>query len=208
MKIVIANKEMLSEISKIYISSFPNLLSSKLGILFVEKNLEWFINNKNAQILLLLVSGKIEGFACVTKNRDKNIGAATSMFKNSYLIAIKLIIFKPWLIFHPFFLKKLKFVLRKLFIFLKIIKPRKSVFNEFEDHVGITVIGVNKNSQSKGYGKKIIQAVEVFAKSNNFKLLKLTVFENNLGAINFYKNNGWYIDKKTKDQLLMQKHIL
>ena len=56
--------------------------------------------------------------------------------------------------------------------------------------------GVDKDFQKKGLGDKLLKYVLSFAKSKNYKKMKLNTQENNEPALKLYTNNSFKISKK------------
>jgi len=56
--------------------------------------------------------------------------------------------------------------------------------------------GIDKSFQNRGLGKDLLQYILLFARSNNFKKMKLNTQENNEAALNLYTNNSFRISKR------------
>ena len=77
------------------------------------------------------------------------------------------------------------------------------VLNELEDEywqkirwlednfIGLHLLAIDPNQQNKGYGKKVIDYCEDYAKDNSYKSIHLDVFSKNKGALKLYQNNGY-----------------
>ena len=57
-------------------------------------------------------------------------------------------------------------------------------------------IGVDKNFQRQGFGKKLLQQVLIFAKRKKFFTMKLNTQETNELALNLYKKHGFIVQQK------------
>jgi len=62
----------------------------------------------------------------------------------------------------------------------------------FEDNfIGLHLLAIDPNLQNKGYGKKVIDFCEDYAKNNNYKSIHLDVFSKNKSALKLYQNRGY-----------------
>ena len=52
---------------------------------------------------------------------------------------------------------------------------------------------VEKEYRRKGIGKKLIEAIYQWAKYKNIQRIQLLADKDNIDAIEFYKNNGWFV---------------
>ena len=57
-------------------------------------------------------------------------------------------------------------------------------------------IGVDKNFQRQGFGKKLLQQVLIFAKRKKFFTMKLNTQETNELALSLYKKHGFIVQQK------------
>ncbi len=72
-------------------------------------------------------------------------------------------------------------------------------------------LGVSKNYQGKGIGKKLLEKSIIEAKNLGCNVMKLEVRKNNLIAINLYKKHGFefvgFVKKQNKIKLKMEKKL-
>lgn len=60
---------------------------------------------------------------------------------------------------------------------------------------------VDPKYRSKGIGKQLLDYVKL-----NHHILKLNVYVKNIRAVDFYKRNGFYINKNFVDELTSEKN--
>ena len=82
-------------------------------------------------------------------------------------------------------------------------------------HCAYLVIGIRKDYQNKGIGKKLLEVVDVWAQKNGVTRLELTVVNENESARALYKKSGYieegvrkkslYISGQYKDEIYMSK---
>ena len=56
--------------------------------------------------------------------------------------------------------------------------------------------GIDKSFQNQGLGKELLQYILLFAKSKNYKKMKLNTQENNEAALGLYTNNSFSVSKR------------
>lgn len=66
---------------------------------------------------------------------------------------------------------------------------------------------IDKNYRNKGYSKKIMKELHNIAKIRGASTIRLTVLKENLTAINLYKNIGYKLLEKDKNNLIGFKQI-
>lgn len=74
-----------------------------------------------------------------------------------------------------------------------------------EDSINVLGLAVSKHSQGKGYGKKLMQSVEAWAKEMKCTVVRLNSEVNRTGAHCFYEKIGY---KNTKFQKRFTKDVL
>ncbi|MFH5886169.1 GNAT family N-acetyltransferase [Halalkalibaculum sp. DA3122] len=77
--------------------------------------------------------------------------------------------------------------------------------NDYDNYTAfITTIGMIKEYQGQGLGKKLLEKSIELARSEGMREIKLEVHKDNISAINFYKRN-YFIVKDEKLRLLSSK---
>jgi ribosomal protein S18 acetylase RimI-like enzyme len=64
-----------------------------------------------------------------------------------------------------------------------------------KDELYLQMISVNSAARGKGIGKKMLDYLDEFAKSEGIKQIALDVIDNNIGAIKLYKREGYLVTK-------------
>lgn len=95
--------------------------------------------------------------------------------------------------------------------FVETILPQSEVYvflynNSISGFIGlnddfIEGLFVDPKYQSKGIGKQLLDYVKL-----NHHILKLNVYVKNIRAVDFYKRNGFYINKNFVDELTSEKN--
>ncbi len=212
MQIQIANKEVLIEIAKCHQKAFPKSLLSNLGINSLAKVFEWYLTNERGIIYYIKDSeNNIKGYFCGIITTEQNlIGANSSTFNYAKFTLTKSFLKKPWLLFHPEILSKIRNLLAYSFInFLKVIHKKRikkldqDNFN-FIPFVGLVIIGVKE--KGLGYGSFLLKEFEnISRKIPMVKKLQLSVKAENRRAIKAYLSNGWTIEKSEKKYFKLYK---
>lgn len=194
-------------LAKIQQKAFPKSFSSKLGLSFLMKMFSWHVVSERGSLFHLEECGKIIGYCGAIKTKTRGLpGSASSITQFTMAALIKSFLFRPWLFFHPEFLKKRNFIIRN--IQAKIFgkkspnsgKNRKDEYDSFKPYWGLTVIAVDPICQGKGYGSKLLLEFEKQAKSDGVARVSLSVLKNNSRAIKSYTSNGWRIaNPRTED---------
>lgn len=77
-------------------------------------------------------------------------------------------------------------------------------FNHPQKEIGyITSISVIKKFQNKGIAIRLLEECIHYAKSQNYKMLRLRVFRQNLPAIELYHKKNFFISEKKKTTYYM-----
>jgi hypothetical protein len=208
-KLEISNMNDLGGLTKCHKESFPNALSTKLGDRFIKKMLSWYILDARGLLFHIKYHDQYFGYCGGILIKQPGLpGAATSITQHSFKSFIFSFISKPWLIWHPENLKRIKFIKKNILTWLGVKKNINSpVTNNgnFEATMGLVVIGVPTYLQSKGYGSAMLKEFERIAKENGFKKIALSVKLTNIKAINTYKKNKWMEVLREPDSLIMHK---
>lgn len=202
----------LDKIAKCHRAAFPESFSSKLGPKYVIQMLSWYLDSGSSFLFHLENQNEVVGYCgSIVTDGTLSTGAASGMTQHSFGTAVKALILKPWLLFHPEIKKRYKFIWRNIKTKLGLYKPKRTKEDikkiQQEPFVGLVVIGANPKYQGKGYGSKILQEFEIRAKKYNVTKLQLTVKRTNEKAIKAYTRNGWQRGKTSGDSLSMFKKL-
>jgi len=200
----------LKKIASCHRKAFPKSYSSKLGQVYCEKMLEWFISNKNNFLFHIEKEEQCIGYlGGVTINDYKSAGPSAAMMRYSFNRAIQSLIFRPWLIFHPEIFKNFSYLKTNIFKKIGLIKVYNSKENTIKvnPYAGLLVIGVDPKYHKKGYGSILQKEFERKANEMNFSTLELSVKAQNKGAIRSYERNGWEILRASENHIRMVKNI-
>lgn len=203
------NHDDLSLVARCHREAFPKALSSAMGQTYCKKMLEWYISGNQTFIFYLRLDDICVGYCGGLLFDGKHpLGSASSMIQYSFHEAVKAILLRPWLLFHPEFIRKYRLVLKNVWRHLRryvgkpvVSHPPRNV----RPHAGLIVIGVAPAHQGKGYGSMLLKEFENQAKKRGYKHLMLTVLRENKQAIEAYSRNGWIITRQEGYSLTMEK---
>lgn len=196
----------LIRIAQCHRRAFPKALSTAMGQKYVEKMLEWYLVDDRAFIFFIEKAGTCVGYCGGLKYDGIPVGSASSMIQHSYHAAIAAMVRKPWLFFHPEFLKKYKLAIKN--VWRRLVKRSGNVSSPKSGtppHTGLIVIGVDPVFQGKGYGGIMLAEFERQSKEFGYHHLMLTVRSDNTQAITAYKKSGWSITQADKKSTTMEK---
>lgn len=182
-------------VAKCHINSFPTSVSSKMGLQFCRKMMEWFVVSERGLLFHIVDSNKkIVGYVSLLRTDSKNLpGSFTCITQYAFKTIIWSLLRRPWLLMSPVFREK-SVVIHSInkYVFKK--KPKtKSVEEDkkFLPRIGIVGIGVMPEFQGKGYGSALIHQAKNYALNSRYGQLSLSVRRENLKAIKSYKRNGF-----------------
>lgn len=204
----------LEKIAVCHMSAFPDSLSTKMGLRYLKKMIEWYLADEKRFLFHIEENGKCAGYCGgMIHDGTQQSGSASGMIQYSFNEAVVAIILRPWLLFHREVLTKYALIRKNVRNRFK--KKQKVRNNETKDlssekpepSVGLVVIGVSMEFQGKGYGSVLLQEFERRAKDMNYKLINLTVRNDNEQAIKAYERNGWIKSRLKGNSLEMYKTI-
>ena len=209
-----ATKDDLKELAKVHSAAFPDSFTTKVGMDFVRKSLEWYLSDDKKFILCILDNNKPVGYCgCLMVDGNTEMGSTSATIQYAFKEAIKGIMMKPWLLFHPELSKNYKLIFKN--IKRKIFPPKKKTSSapkantiRRERSVGIVGIGISPDYYGKGFGSQLQEAAEAEALKRGFTQMHLTVRKDNERAIKSYKRNGWVVDKEEKVTYSMKKQLI
>lgn len=71
------------------------------------------------------------------------------------------------------------------------------LFSKIDSNIVIELIAVDKNTQNKGIGKRMMKQLESYSYKSNIDFIRVGTQLNNIQANNFYQNNGFIYKKCT-----------
>ena len=208
----------LKKIAACHRSAFPESLTSKLGIDFISNMFKWYLSGSNKFLYWIEENGTCIGYCggYVMDGSDA-YGASSGMTQFGFNSAIKALIVRPWLLFHPEVISKYKFIWTNVKRRLKKLvgaRPDKPVVLKAQTlnttkelQAGLVIIGVSPNLHKKGIGSLLQVEFEKRAREKGAQLLSLSVRRLNEKAISSYKRNGWEIRDEEGPSYLMTKHL-
>lgn len=198
----------ISDIAKCHIDAFPSSVSSKLGMPFCKKMMEWFIvNNRGVLYHAEDDNGIVIGYVSMMIKTDPGQSGSFSTISHYAFKAVLIsLMLKPWLIFNPLFRlnhKTIKnIVLKKLGFKESKSNVNNSEYNKaytFKPQIGIVGIGVDPKFQGHGYAGELLRRCALYCKSKGFDTLSLSVHKDNNAALKAYKKMGFEIVSTKED---------
>ncbi len=200
----------LRKIARCHIDSFPKSLSSKMGVAYCTKMLEWYLSSDNKFLFHLQEGESVVGYCGGFIRKGELYGSSTGMTQYASRAGIRALLLRPWLLAHPKFQKNYKFIWRNLLLLFKpdpksLNSPKIAPTKELT--AGLVVIGVNPKFQAKGYGSLLLKEFERKAIEMKCRRMNLTVESLNASAIRAYERNGWKKDNEKDEHILMFKLV-
>jgi ribosomal protein S18 acetylase RimI-like enzyme len=194
-----------------HLKCFPTSFASKLGLVYVSKSFEWFLKDENNRFLLHLeCDAKIVGYCAGFRSSYPGEGSTSGMLQYAMPEAIKGIIRKPYLLFHPELIKRYPLIFKN--IRRRIFKTKKNIpvinQNCNESKIGLVVIGVLPEYRGKGCFELLMQRFEEECKKRNADKMILSVKAANARAVAAYKKVGWETSSQTKNGVEMFKMVI
>jgi ribosomal protein S18 acetylase RimI-like enzyme len=208
--------EHLTKIARCHQQAFPHSVTSLFGVPFIRKMFEWYLSAPNKFLFWIEEEGECIGYCGgLVMDGSDAYGSASGMTQFGFGAAVKIMLRKPWLFFHPeirarypFIVTNTKRKIKKIFGHQEtpqpIVKHEKSTA---ELTAGLVVIGVNPSYHGKGIGSQLQQEFERRANQLGAVTMRLSVRTENAKAISSYQRNGWSIIKDEKISFLMEKRI-
>ena len=206
-----SNVNDLREIARCHMAAFPKSLSSKLGLSYCRKMLEWYLSSDNKFLFHLQEGKSVVGYCGGFIRKGELYGSSTGMTQYASREGIKALLLRPWLLAHPKFQKNYKFIWRNLVLLFK--QHPKSLINspKIEPTKGLTaglvVIGVGPKFKGKGYGSLLLKEFEKKAIDMKCMRMNLTVESLNAAAIRAYERNGWKKENEKDEHISMFKLV-
>lgn len=176
MKVRCATAEHIMEVVDVHKSAFCGFFLTELGDNFLKLYYKSVLKSKLGILLVCLEDDKVIGFcAACTKSKDFNSKLIKEDFCKYVFEAIRLFCTKP---------KALMRLYNNL--------SKTGQVEDNGDYGELLSIGVNRNTQSKGVGQKLMFELEITMKASGVKYLSLTTDAyNNENALKFYRKSGF-----------------
>lgn len=206
-----AQEKDLVEIAKCHQKTFPDALTSKMGVHYLSRIFSWYLSTDKAFLFFLKENDQVVGYAGgMLVDGTLAHGSASSLTQHTFNDAIKALMFRPWLLLHRDFVSRYALftrnIVRRLRNEFRKTEVRSAVAPK-EPHVGLVVIGVDPLFQGKGFGSTLLQEFERQTLQYGFKRMTLTVNTNNIKAIRSYSRNGWIATKVEGKSTQMEKRL-
>lgn len=201
----------LVAIAKCHQKTFPDALTSKMGVRYLSRIFSWYLSTDKAFLFFLRDNDQVVGYAGgMLVDGTLAHGSASSLTQHTFNDAIKALLIRPWLLLHRDFISRYTLFTRNIVTRL-LNKFRKTEIRSAaapkEPHVGLVVIGVDPKFQGKGYGTMLLQEFERQTVQYGFKKMTLSVNANNIQAIRSYSRNGWVATKVEGTSTQMEKRL-
>lgn len=172
-----ATKADVKDIVKIHCSAFSDFFLTSLGTQFLDLYYTCFITDSTTITFVAEENAEIIGFSASTKIcKGFNSRLVRRNVFSFALFSLKL-----------FFLHPLS-----LFRLIKNMTKKSNDWNDEEDYAELYSIGVLKDVQGMGIGKKLLVATEQTMKEEGvFRVSLTTDFYNNDQAVGFYHSMGY-----------------
>lgn len=201
----------LEKISECHKRCFANSFSTRAGNAYIKKTLEWFLVAENRFLFHIEYSNKVIGYCGGFKSAYRGDGSTSGMLQYAMKEAIRGVIKKPYLLFHPELIKRYPLIFRNL---LRKILPAKKINHSAAEQdnsnpaIGLVVIGVHPDYRGKGCFELLMQHFEDECKKRNSLKAALSVKASNTRAIAAYKKAGWQIATQSENGIDMFKTLI
>lgn len=180
------SKSDLPAVSYVHRSAFSESALAQLGAGAISRYYQWQMEGPHDAVCLGVFQGeKLLGFCVAGIFR----GALSGFVRKNRFYLAGLVLARPWLLFSPLFLGRLK-----LGVSVAGIRPPDTPFissTSGQRSFGILSIAVSPDAQGCGVGRLLMTEVESVARAQNYSSLHLSVAARNLAAISFYENLGF-----------------
>lgn len=205
-----ATRSLLPEIAVCHMASFPASFSTKLGLAYNIKSLEWFLAGDNRFLHYIKQNGKVVGYCGGFQSKGLGDGSTSGMMQYAMKEAATGMFKKPWLFFHSDVIKFYPLIIKN--IARKILPAKKSTIvatsaSEKKPAVGLVVIGVHPAYRGKGYFETLMRTFESESIQRKVPRMILSVRSDNARAIAAYKKMGWQVSLQTPKALEMYKEL-
>lgn len=177
MKIRKATLSDVNAIVEIHLDAFKGFFLTSLGRDFLKFYYSCFIKNKETVTMVAEESNIIQGFSASSKfSKGFNSRLIKSNLFAFGLLSLKMLFCRPSSLFH----------------LVKNLSKKGEGVKDDEEYAELYSIGISKNVQGKGVGKKLLAASELVMKKEGVIYVSLTTdYYNNNKAVGFYNSMGY-----------------
>ena len=200
----------LDKISACHRICFSNSFSTKLGTAVTVKTFEWFLAAENRFLFHISHNDQVIGYIGGLHPQYNGDGSTSGMMRYAMKEATVAISKKPWLIFSKEAIAMYPLIFKN--IYHKVFKVSHNnnagdISNaaDFQNRIGLVVIGVHPGYRGKGIFELLIKQFEHEALLRKVSKLTLSVKTDNRHAINAYKKAGWLIAREHRNSVEMYK---
>ena len=167
----------VDEIVKIHLDAFKGFFLTSLGESFLRFYYGCFVKSPETVTMVALADGKVMGFSAATKVcKGFNSRLIKSNLLSFGLLSLKMLFTEP----------------KSLLRLVKNLTKKGDSVEDDEDYAELYSIGVSKEAQGMGIGKKLLAATEAELKASGVKRVSLTTdFYSNEQAVGFYHSMGY-----------------
>jgi ribosomal protein S18 acetylase RimI-like enzyme len=176
----------LDAVIDIHILAFPDSALTQLGREAIRRYYSWHLDGPYETLCIGAFDDiKMVGFVIAGVFHDSEI---VFLHKNRIFLIWQLIT-HPWLLIHEVVRSRVNYSVRVAK--RNIRKKRTEVSVAIVRKFGILSVAVHPQSHGLGIGKLLLQEVELSARKNKFRSMRLTVHPDNQQAVFFYEKLGW-----------------
>lgn len=163
----------------IHLDAFKGFFLTSLGSSFLKFYYTCFVKSNETVTMVAEEDGVIYGFSASTKEcKGFNGRLIKSNLFAFGVLSLKMLFTTP----------------NSLLRLVKNLTKKGEGVKDNEDYAELFSIGVSKDAQGKGVGKKLLAASELVMKAEGVKRVSLTTdYENNDQAVGFYRSMGYEI---------------
>ena len=190
---------------------FPESFSTKLGLSFTAKSLEWFLAGENRFLFHISEDGSVIGYCGGFIAQYQGDGSTSGMMQYAMKEAAIGMLKKPGLFFnkevirfYPLIFKNIK---RKIFPLSQTPALSQDAGNIKTLSAGLVVIGVDPDFRGKGAFEMLMNHFENEVLKRKITKMNLSVKKHNIAAIKAYAKAGWLTGKEHTESLEMHKEL-
>lgn len=167
----------VDSIVNIHIDAFDGFFLATLGAVFLKFYYTCFISNTQTVTMIAEEEGIVLGFSASSKMcKNFNSKLIKSNLFEFGILSIKLLCTSP----------------KSLIRLMKNLTKKDCGFEDNEEYAELYSIGVNKDAQGRGIGKKLLSSLEQVMKEEGVQRLSLTTdYYNNESTVGFYHSMGY-----------------
>ncbi len=167
----------LNEIVTIHRDAFNGFFLTSLGESFLKYYYSCFLKSNETVMMVALADGQVMGFSAATKvGKGFNNRMIKSNITTFGLLSLKMLLTEPKSLFH----------------LVKNLTKKGDSVKDDEDYAELYSIGISRDAQGLGIGKKLLTATEQEMKVGGVKRVSLTTdYYGNDQAVGFYLSMGY-----------------